>query len=306
MGSVLLSLMILLASTSRARAESSAADRALAEALFRDANALIAEGKIAEACPKLVESYRLDPKLGALLYVATCHEQEGKTATAWIEFNEAATMAARARQPAREKMARRRADALEPKLTRVVIEPVAPAAGAEIELDGRELSAIALGASIPLDPGEHTIRASAPGKVTWSKTFTLAAPGTVTLEVPSLEDEPRAAPLPPPREVRASVPRSSPTLGWVLGGVGVLAAGFGAYMGALMLQRSSHADQGCVGRYCTREALDTFDEARTQGTIATIALGAGVLLVASATYVFLTNEPPSASAARTMTGSFVW
>jgi len=81
------------------------AEARLAQALFDEGRALMAQKRWAEACPKLAESQRLDPGGGTLLNLALCHSGEGKTATALVGLDDALAAAVRDGRADREKLA---------------------------------------------------------------------------------------------------------------------------------------------------------------------------------------------------------
>lgn len=66
-----------------------------ADALFTEERALLDAKNYDEACPKLAASQKAEPGAGTLLALALCHEGQGKTATAWGELNEAASLGKR-------------------------------------------------------------------------------------------------------------------------------------------------------------------------------------------------------------------
>jgi hypothetical protein len=296
-----LTLAIVLGSAS-ARADRTPQERALAETLFREAKALVGAGKIAEACPKFAESQRLDPAAGTLMYLATCHEQEGKTATAWVEFGEAALMAGRAHQSDRENMAQKAARALEAKLSKVVLKAT-PTDGLVIAMDGVPLNDASLGVALPFDPGPHAIEAKAPGKKVYTTNIVLApGPSEQTVEIPALADDtpppsPVVAAPPPPQSVQPP-PRSGKTqrtIGLVLGGVGVVGLGAGAFFGLRASSQAKDADAFCTGKFCSAEGLSGHDDAHTSALISTIAFGAGAAALAAGVYLFFSAPKASAS-----------
>lgn len=78
-----LSVALGVAAPARAQRET---ERGAAEALFTEARELMSQGKFAEACPKLVSSYQLDPGLGTLLNLGVCYKSKGQIASAWSTF----------------------------------------------------------------------------------------------------------------------------------------------------------------------------------------------------------------------------
>ena len=120
------------------RSWAGAQEQAAAEALFQDARQLMQDGKFAEACPKLVDSDKLDPAVGTLLYLGECYEKNGQTASAWATFQAAAEAAHKAAQPERARVASDRASALFGKLSKITITVAAArrAPGLEVKRDG--------------------------------------------------------------------------------------------------------------------------------------------------------------------------
>ena len=185
-------------------AQRAAASRSLAETLFQDARRLMSESHYAEACPKLAESQRLDPATGTLLNLAVCHSQEGKLASAWVEFTDALADAHRDGRADREQFAREHLAAIQPRVSHVTItvSEIARIAGLQLKLDGSVIGAAAWGLPAPLDPGPHEVMASAPGRRTWTRAFSIAGDAQNQLvDIPVLETV-----APPPVAARGVAP----------------------------------------------------------------------------------------------------
>ena len=271
-------------------------DPILAEGLFKDAKRLMKDGKFAEACPKLAESQRIDPKLGTLLNLAACHAAEGKTASAWTEYSEAAAQAARAGRTENEELARKQIDALEPRLSRLVITSAHAVADLVVTLDGTRLGAGVLGSPLPVDPGTHAVGAMAPGRTPWSSSVEVATgPSTATLVVPELATATSAtsaqpptvtlSDAAPPSDEARSPSRLTPMVA-TLGAVAVVGAGVGTYFGLRAFSKNSAADAECKNGLCTGPGLELDRQAHGAATVSTIAFGVGAAAAVGAVVVF--------------------
>jgi hypothetical protein len=281
-----------------ASAQPSQADALAAESLFRDAKALVTAGKTSEACPKFAESQRLDPQLGTLLHLATCHAQEGKTASAWAEFLQAADQAAAAHDGQREKIARDRADKLAPTVPRLTIEIDTANPPLTISLDGQTVHASNV--PIPIDPGKHVVDASAPERKKWSQSVEIAS--STTLKIPRLESDSVASPpapiAPPPEPERGG--SSLRYVGYGAAGLGIVAIGIGTVFGIKSLSDKRASDDACPPRGCTPAGLQSYDDARSAARIADIAIAVGVVALAAGVVLVLTS-PSSRSSMRNPT-----
>ncbi|MGK4004260.1 hypothetical protein WMF31_16620 [Sorangium sp. So ce1036] len=297
------------------RAEPTAADKALAEGLFQDGKRLMDEGRLQEACAKLAESQRVDPTVGTLLNLAVCHEKEGKTASAWAEFKEGSSLAASLGQQDRAEFAAKRAADLEARLTRLVLEVADATPGMVITLNGNELSAAAAtGSGIPVDPGEATIEARAPGKQPWQMRVTLdPGPSAKQVTIPALANAPapaeaRPASPPPPRPPPArpgveATGNSMRTLGFVAGGVGLAGIGVGSVFGVMAMQKAGEVEEGCSGNFgCSPADVANNDDARTSAMVSNIAVGAGLLCLGAGVVMVLVSP----SAERAVAGQPIW
>ncbi|HMI83237.1 MAG TPA: hypothetical protein VK550_04035 [Polyangiaceae bacterium] len=149
----------------------------------------MAQGKFAEACPKLQESQRLDPGSGTLLNLAVCFERQGRIATAWTKFIEAMTTASAGNQLERARFARELASKLLPLVPKIVINvPAGEAtAGLEVKRDGNLVGQPQWGVAVPVDPGEHQITVSAPNRTPWETKLIVKPNGqSLTISVPVL------------------------------------------------------------------------------------------------------------------------
>lgn len=319
-GAVALVLAFASAVAPPARAQGDRAARA--DALFAQGKQALEAGDFAHACPKLADSYALDPTNGTLLALGLCHEGQGRTATALRELRAAARGATKDGRTDRVQFALAHVARLEPRLsTLTVVVPVDAPAGIGVDVDGTPLATADWGRPVPVDPGHHEVAAHAGGRKPWTAGVEVGPEHDAqTIQVGALASDAPAAPapvaeVPPPAgtapggapatgAARAtdSVPASGawkrPT-GWAVGGAGIVAVGVGAFFGASAISKSNDAKSQCSPSLCTSSAaVRENDDAKTAATISDVAIGAGLGALALGAY-FLMSAPsaPAASSA---------
>ncbi len=297
-----LALLAGLSLEARARADAPPAGdtRAQADDEFNEGKRLMDTGDTAAACAKFAHSQELDPKLGRLLNLAFCHEQEGKTASAWNEYNGAAALAEQKGQDERVEFAREHAAAVAKKLSFVHLD--VPANAAVVEVDGTGLSRDRWPTPLPFDPGEHKVVTSAPGKKPRSLVVVVdSTPGIQEFRISPLDDDSVAVPVAPQEALSPRPPLGEPVSpgahsgpnhapAFIASGVAAAGVGVGVVFGLEAMSKKGDADPLCPAKQCDAQGRSLISEAQSAATLSTIGFGVGLAGAAAATWLFI--RPP--------------
>jgi hypothetical protein len=219
----------------------------------------------------------------------------------------------------RAQLARHKAQELEAKLPTltIVVPPAADRPDLQITRDREVLGRPAWGVPIPVDPGVHTIEASAPGRKPWqAQATTEGVSSAASVEVPPLEADPTLEPAPgaapgaatplasahAPTDSGPAAPPASPgsgqrVAGLVLGGVGVAGIIAGSVFGLVAKSDDNKASQHCLtSDACDSEGITLNDSAHHAATVSTIAFLAGGVLAATGVIVYVTAPRRGSSA----------
>jgi hypothetical protein len=291
-----------------ARAES--VRSAAAQRLFDDARELMSESRFVEACPKLAESQRLDPGSGTLLNLAVCHEQQGKTASAWLEYHQALASWLRENNSERRQLAEGAIAAIEPMLSRIRLEPPTPAPlGLWISIDDQLLGAEAWTLDLPVDPGPHRVAYGASGHVAAALSVDVVASGQV-VKVPLPALRPAVAAVERPVLDTRAGPDVRNERGlerrWLLTGatLGIAATAFASmtYFGIsaknAWAERERHCASGCDAR-----AVEAGRSAHDFARAANLSFGVGAVGLGLGSYLFFSALADSKSSTVGVTAS---
>jgi hypothetical protein len=224
-----------------------------------------------------------------------------------------ASAAKNANQGAREKAARDRAKALEPKLARVAIVVQDAVGGLEVKRDDQSIGSAQWGEALPVDPGQHTLTAKAPGKRAW-KTIVEVASGASTVKViiPALDDEPApppaaattgGSPATSPEAPAGSSASSASPFGWVLVGVGAAAVIGGGIFWVLRSSDASQlqADCGPAGNQCNKpDDASDISNGKTYDVVAITLFAVGGAAVLTGGALLLTGGSHHAAASASL------
>jgi hypothetical protein len=207
----------------------------------------------------------------------------------------------------RERAARERIAAIEPKLGKLVVDIAAAnlVPGLTATRGDVSITSAALGTPLPVDAGRYTIQVTAPGYKPWQTSIEVVDGKESKVAIPALEKVEAEPPPPtakeeePPPEAPVAPPKTGRrTAGYVVGGVGLVALGVGTVFGLQTLSKKSASDNRCAGG-CTEEGKKRMDEAYTSATYANIGVGVGLVGLGVGTYLLLTSTSAPAATATT-------
>jgi hypothetical protein len=293
---------LLLASMGQAAAQG--ADAA-AGPLFDRGLAEMEAGAFAIACPKIAESFRLDPRAGTLFTLAECESRAGKSASAAVHYAdylsrvEQMTTLERQKQKARPAIAEKQVVALRGQVPLLTIEVAGSVPeGATLRRDGTQFGIASLGVELPADPGEHELTMTlADGQVVRER-FALrpSERRVVRISVPPAKGSASNAAAEPSRTTSAPLPSFADEhrrshLGWTIatGALGAVGIAAGSIAGGAVLEKKGIIEGNCRDTVCNRTGKDAADSARSLGLVSTVAFVLGGAFAALSVVLLLTE-----------------
>jgi hypothetical protein len=240
--------------TARAFAQASEAELRTARELFTAAEHDEDAGRWSDAYDKLTRVAAVKLTAGVRYHLALCQEKLEKLATALDAFRQAQKQAQA--DDARDvlRLVGKQLEELEPRVPRLTVHVVPPVDDAVVQLDGAPIAKALVGVAIPLDPGSHTVEASAPDRAPAKATILMGERDVTSIDLQLGEPHaPAAAPATAaaPGAARASATESAPA--------------------------SATAPESASGRHSSSIVGPLL---ATAGTLALVGLGVGAYLAA--------------------------
>ncbi len=265
-----------------------------ARQLGREGLKLFSQGRWQQAYDKFVEAQNLHRAPTLALYMARCQ----RNMNALIEARglyESLVHQPLPDKPSKpfveaQKTARSELADLHTRIPSVQFVIMGPALEQTIvNVDGIQVPNAELAQSRPVNPGKHTVTATAPGWVAASQVVELSEGEKKTVELsltplrsptgppPSVNPPPDPAPIGSARPPGDTSATSQGPLwpGIAALGVGAVGLGFGAVTGGLALTKANAIKDNCVDNHCLREDEQEDSSARSLATMSTVGLVLG-------------------------------
>ncbi|WP_437594059.1 hypothetical protein [Sorangium sp. So ce1000] len=293
------SLLLALTCTPAALAQVSDADRATARSLAVEGQEALDRKDFAAALDRFGRADAIIHAPTLLLGVARAQVGVGQWIAAQESYNRILREGAPEKSPEQFfeaiAAAQRELDALAPRIPQVLISVRGPDTAA-VTIDDAPVPRAALGVRRPVDPGDHVVRAAAPGFAPAEVKMTLAegASETVALELNPVAPPPARprAPVAPPPDQGASASGSGGSGRTVLGivalGLGGAGLAAGAVGGVLAIDKHGDLSDRCLGGRCDPSLKGDVDSYHAMGTLSTIGFAIGAVGVGAGTLLLLT------------------
>lgn len=167
------------------------------------------------------------------------------------------------------------------KIGHVTISIEGGAPNAQVTIDNEAVNAAGLGVPRPIDPGQHTVKATAEGYAPAEQTFQVPEAGNAQATLTLTKDgSAKPAPVPGPTPSPTEAPKTTTTKRdhtWAIIAFGVGGAGlvFGGVTGVLAMGKHSDLDKACPDGKCPNSEKKEVDSFHTMATLSTVGFIVG-------------------------------
>ncbi|HTQ04099.1 MAG TPA: PEGA domain-containing protein [Polyangiaceae bacterium] len=240
-----------------------------------------------------VGAVRMTPQVR--FHIAYCEEGLGRLVTALggyeLAQNEADQVGSDFKHEVENAISELRA-----RIPKLFIDRGKNADAALVQLDGVDLGASSVGVEVPLDPGPHTVTATAPGYLQFTATPDLKEKEVthVTLDLEP-EPEPVAPPPPPEKKIIVIEEQQTPnrTIPYVVGGAGIGALAGAGVLFALRQATNAQLQKDCPNKdACPESNRGTYNRLKAYDVATPIVAGVGVAAVGAAAALILFEKKP--------------
>ena len=268
---------------------------------FNQGLSLVKEKAYLEAATEFKRAYGIDPNFTILLELGQAHAAAGQPAYAVEALGKYLSDGGnRVPQARREQV---EAQIAEQKRLIATITVHCDLPGAVIRIDDAEVGKCPLPAPIGVNPGSHTLAASAADRPPQEHKLDLASKEEKIVEVQFQQSAAPAANAAsvPGMAVAPTLPLGSTSGGsgkrvaYIVGGIGIGALAVGTVFGIRAISKRLDSDQYCPQNRCTQQGVDLNNQAKTAALVSDITLGAGLVGVVVATYLLLRPGQGSSS-----------